>query len=159
LSVKLCTEILQFHIKDQKKAERISYHLNSDYPSHNYPIMLREAKRIGLKVKALDLSINDELLELNELYSEMGQRAQTDFDELNYHNNEIINIIESANMQIYYQIDKDTGIIAPRNGAGCRCTTPAPGARSSVSERESSAPSSTSDIFFGRQKNCLWAKI
>ena len=47
------------------------------------------------------------LLDLNECYSEMGQRALTDYDENNYHNNEILNILESRSIQIYYQNDKD----------------------------------------------------
>ena len=37
----------------------------------------------------------------------MGQRALTDYDEKNYHNNAINNIIEIEDKQIYYQIDKD----------------------------------------------------
>jgi hypothetical protein len=37
----------------------------------------------------------------------MGQRATTDFDELNSHGNEILNILEVNGMQIYYQQDKD----------------------------------------------------
>ena len=37
----------------------------------------------------------------------MGQRALTDYDENNYHNNEILNIMEADSIQIYYQNDKD----------------------------------------------------
>ena len=51
--------------------------------------------------------MNGLLLELNELYSEMGQKALTDYDEQNYHNNEILNILESVDIQIYNQLDKD----------------------------------------------------
>src|SRR4051812_22240322 len=38
LSTKLCFEILSYHMKDAKKARRISEVLNSAYPSHTYPI-------------------------------------------------------------------------------------------------------------------------
>ncbi len=107
LSIKLCKEILSYHIKDAKVSEKISQHLNSNYPSHEYPITLREAERIGLKVKPIDAELNDLLLELNSCYSEMGQRALTDYDEENYHNNEILNILEGDRIQIYYQNDKD----------------------------------------------------
>jgi hypothetical protein len=107
LSIRLCTEILSYHLEDKKKAERISRILNSDYPSHSYPITLNEAQRIGLNATPLDQEINDLLLELNELYSEMGQRALTDFDERNYHDNEILNILEERGLQIFYQSDKD----------------------------------------------------
>lgn len=107
LSTKLCVEILSYHLRDKKKAIAISNRLNSDYPSHSYPITLREARRIGLKVQSLDPSVNEMLFELNELYSEMGQRALTDYDEQNYHDNEILNILEGPDIQLYYQTDKD----------------------------------------------------
>jgi hypothetical protein len=37
----------------------------------------------------------------------MGQRAVTDYDEFNYHNNEVVNIIEGSGIQLYFQNDKD----------------------------------------------------
>ncbi len=107
LSIQLCTEILGYHMKDARKAARISAHLNSAYPSHSYPITLREAERVGLHAKALDPELNTMLLELSALYSEMGQRAVTDFDEKNHHDNEIINIIEGPSVMVYFQVDKD----------------------------------------------------
>jgi len=107
LSIKICKEILSYHIKDEAAAEQISWHLNSSYPSHSYPITAKEAARIGLRISKLDNEINDLLLELNQLYSEMAQRAVTDYDEFNHHDNEILNILESSYIQIYYQNDKD----------------------------------------------------
>jgi hypothetical protein len=111
LSIKLCREILSYHIKDEEECEKISRGLNSSYPSHSYPITAKEARRLGLKVFALDQTVNDLLLELNELYSEMAQKAITDFDESNYHDNEILNILEAREIQIYYQNDKDWNYI------------------------------------------------
>lgn len=107
LSIRLCREILSYHMKDRKKADRISKALNSDYPWHSYPITITEARRIGLNTTPLEQQVNDLLLELNEVYSEMGQRALTDFDERNYHDNEILNIIEAGGLQLFYQSDKD----------------------------------------------------
>lgn len=107
LSVMLCMEILSYHLKDGKKAAKISQRLNSKYPSHSYPIMLQEAQRIGLKACPLATETNALLLQLNELYSEMGQPARTDFDSLNNHDSQIYNIIEGRGVQIYYQSDKD----------------------------------------------------
>jgi len=107
LSIMLCQEILSYHLSDNAQAERIARKLNEDYPSHSYPITIKEAARIGLKVAPLAHDLNKLLIELNELYSEMGQAAVTDVDELNQHNNEILNIIESYNVQVYYQNDKD----------------------------------------------------
>jgi hypothetical protein len=107
LSIRLCREILSYHTRDSSSAERISSALNSAYPSHDYPITLREAERIGLNVSALEAKVNTLLLELNAVYSEMGQRAVTDFDELNYHNHEIASVIERSGSMFYYQMEKD----------------------------------------------------
>jgi hypothetical protein len=107
LSIKICEEILSYHMKDAEERGRISKHLNSAYPSHGYPIMLREAKRIGLHVNDLDPTLNDLLINLSELYSEMGQQAITDYDEENYHDHEILNIIEGKGVGFNYQNDKD----------------------------------------------------
>jgi hypothetical protein len=107
LSTRICEEILAYHVEDMGKAREISNVLNSGYPSHSYPITLREAKRIGLNVEPMDEAVNSLLFELNEIYSEMGQSASTDFDEKNQHDNSILNILESSGMLIYFQLDKD----------------------------------------------------
>ena len=107
LSIRLCREMLRYHMDDVELADRIAHSLNSDYPAHEYPITPREAARLGLKVESLSAELNETLLELNHCYSEMGQRAVTDYDELNYHNNEIVNIIEGPGVQLFFQNDKD----------------------------------------------------
>jgi hypothetical protein len=107
LSLMLCREILGYHMKDLKKAERISRQLNSSYPAHQYPITSREARSLGLNVVDMDGELDDLLQELNLLYSEMGQRAITDYDELNHHDNEITNILEADSSQVFYQVEKD----------------------------------------------------
>ena len=81
--------------------------LNAKYPSHNYPILMEEARRIGLKADTMPAAVNTLLLELNEIYSEMGQRATTDFDPTHSHSNEILNIWESGGIQTHYKQDKD----------------------------------------------------
>jgi hypothetical protein len=107
LSIMLCRELLAFHITDEKVADQIASTLNSKYPSHTYPILMEEARRIGLKADPMPAAVNTLLLELNELYSEMGQRATTDFDQIHSHSNEILNIWEAEGIQIYYKQDKD----------------------------------------------------
>lgn len=111
LSMKICREVLGYHIEDENKCKAISESLNSNYPSHTYPITSREARRLGLPVSELTSELNEMLLELNELYSEMAQKALTDFDAQNYHDNEILNIIEASGMQVFYQNDKDWNYI------------------------------------------------
>ena len=107
LSEKLCLEILSYHMRDAQKAKQISTVLNSGYPSHGYPITLKEAARIGLKAEPLVDEVNRLLFDLNEVYSEMGQSAATDFDERNSHDNSIANILEGKGQQVFYQLDKD----------------------------------------------------
>ncbi|RRJ90095.1 hypothetical protein EG240_10115 [Paenimyroides tangerinum] len=107
LSIKLTTDILSYHMKDINEAERISNTLNAEYPSHSYPITIVEAQKIGLNAQELPDEVNTKLFELNQLYSEMAQLAYTDYDEVNYHDNEILKIIEGANAKLFYQKDKD----------------------------------------------------
>ncbi|MCL2341719.1 MAG: ATP-dependent Clp protease proteolytic subunit [Firmicutes bacterium] len=107
LSIKVCREILSYHLTDEAECERISNLLNSEFPSHGYPITLKQTKKLGLNSVVLADNINDMLLELNRLYSEMAQKAFTNFDEFNYHDNQILNIHESDDIQIYFQNDKD----------------------------------------------------
>ncbi|NJD06269.1 MAG: hypothetical protein FIA97_07190 [Methylococcaceae bacterium] len=107
LSIMLCEELLSYHIDDHQTVTRIADTLNSKYPSHGYPILAEEASNIGLKTLPMDKDINRILLELNGLYSEMGQKAITDFSEIRSHSNEILNILESRDAQVFYQNDKD----------------------------------------------------
>jgi hypothetical protein len=107
LSLMLCREILGYHLKDARKAERIAQRLNSSYPAHQYPITSREARRLGLRVQDIPSELDALLQELNLLYSEMGQRAITDYDEENHHDNEITNILEAKGAQVFYQVEKD----------------------------------------------------
>jgi hypothetical protein len=107
LSIMLCKELLGYHIQDAEAIDQIAKTLNSRYPSHSFPILFEEAKSIGLKVSRMPAEINTRLLELNAWYSEMGQKATTDYDEIRSHSNEILNIWESAGVQVIYQQDKD----------------------------------------------------
>jgi hypothetical protein len=107
LSLMLCREILGYHLADPRKAARIARRLNSSYPAHQYPITSREARRLGLDVQAIPSDLDGLLQDLNLLYSEMGQRAITDYDEENHHDNEITNILEGRGLQVFYQVEKD----------------------------------------------------
>jgi hypothetical protein len=107
LSMRICEQLLSYHMTDHRKAAKISHALNYDYPSHSYPITAREARKIGLVVRDLDPSVDGLLRELNHSYSEMAHARITDKDTQNYHNDEICNILEMTDRQIFYQVDKD----------------------------------------------------
>ncbi len=107
LSIMLCRELLAYHIDEAARVDQIATTLNGKYPSHSYPIMLDEARAIGLNVERMPIEINTLLLDLNSHYAEMGQKATTDRDEIRAHGNEILNIWEGTGVQVYYQQDKD----------------------------------------------------
>lgn len=107
LSIRICRELLAYHLKSLPKATRISKELNSAYPSHSYPITAKEASRLGLNIRTLDGGVESLLRELNGLYSRMAQVITDDYDEFNYHNQEICNILEREGRQVYFQVDKD----------------------------------------------------
>ena len=77
LSIMGCRELLAQHLADVARAER------------------------------MPADVNTLLLQLNAYYSEMGQKATTDLDEMRAHGNEIVNILETVDAQVYYQQDKD----------------------------------------------------
>jgi hypothetical protein len=107
LSIRICQELLSYHMPTGRRAERISRQLNSSYPSHSYPITAREARKLGLTIRDLGARESALLHELNSLYSQMANPTTTDYDQENNHNHEICNILEIRDCQIYYQIDKD----------------------------------------------------
>lgn len=107
LSLMICREILAYHLRNRRRAERIARRLNYDYPAHQYPITSREARRLGLSVEDLEPELDALLQDLNLVYSEMGQRVITDYDEENHHDNEITNILEGQGLQVFYQVEKD----------------------------------------------------
>jgi len=107
LSIRICQELLSYHMPTGQRAARISRELNSNYPSHSYPITAREARKLGLNVRDLGAREGDLLRQLNALYSHMANPILTDYDQENHHNHEICNILEIRDRQIYYQVDKD----------------------------------------------------
>ena len=107
LSIRICQELLGYHLTNAKRAQAISQRLNSTYPSHSYPITAREARKLGLNVRDLGARESSLLRELNGHYSRMANPILTDYDQENHHNHEICNILEIRDRQIYYQVDKD----------------------------------------------------
>ena len=94
-------------MSDRAKALRISRALNYDYPSHSHPITSCEARKLGLNVRDLALTVYALLRDLTQVYSEMAHAKIADYDTSIYHNGEICNILELVSRQVFYQVDKD----------------------------------------------------
>jgi hypothetical protein len=107
LSMMLCEQILSYHCTDEIQIKKVASALNSAYPSHSYPILKKEARRVGLNIVDMDSKVLNLLLELHQLYSDMGRKCTTDFDEIRSHTNEIVNIWEASNRMVFYEVDKD----------------------------------------------------
>jgi ATP-dependent protease ClpP protease subunit len=107
LSIRICKEILGYHINDEEKIDKITSRLNHDYPAHGYPITIREARNMGLPVKDLSPKSLDILNELQLLYSEITEDQITDYDSSSYHDNTVYSIIEMVNLQVIYKHDFD----------------------------------------------------
>lgn len=107
LSMRVCRELLSYHIKSRTKANRISRALNYDYPSHTYPVTAREACRLGLHIGDLNPVVDSLLHELDDIYAEMSNPLIIDRDPMNYHAEEIYNVLEVIGRQIFYETNKD----------------------------------------------------
>jgi hypothetical protein len=107
LSVRICKEILSYHLDDEDKVAEITRHLNYDYPAHSYPITFREAEKIGLPVKKLEGEVLDSLNRLQLLYSELTEEQITDYDNSTYHDNSIYSVIETNQLQLEYRQNYD----------------------------------------------------
>lgn len=107
LSIMICRQILGYHIDDPKKIDHIAEQLNARYPSHSYPILRREARELGITVADMDPEVLKLLLELNSVYSEMGQKCTTDLDPTHSHTDEIVDIIECKGRLLHFELDKD----------------------------------------------------
>jgi hypothetical protein len=107
LSMRVCRELLGYHIKSRTKANRISRALNYDYPSHTYPVTAREARRLGLHILDLNPAVDSLLHELEDIYAEMSNPLIIDRDPMNYHAEEVYNVLEVVGRQIFYETNKD----------------------------------------------------
>jgi hypothetical protein len=107
LCLMICEELLNFHIKDRKKASEISATLNLKYPSTGYPIFLQEAKNIGLKAEPMPARVNELLFELHDIYRAMGIETTVYLNKSDSYVSELLCFIETQNIQTFYQKKKD----------------------------------------------------
>ena len=123
LSIRICQELLSYHMPTGRRAARVSRQLNSAYPSHSYPITAREARKLGLSVRDLGTRESSLLRELNALYSQMANPVLTDYDQEK--SPQLRDLQYSRNSRGGRSTTRSTrtGTTARRNGAGSRRTT------------------------------------
>lgn len=68
LSKLLTRGILKTHMQDDVTITKIVDKLNDDYPTHSYPILLKDLQKFGLSAQAMRGEKNDLCLELFEYY-------------------------------------------------------------------------------------------
>ena len=101
LSLRICQELLSYHVPNAKTAQKIGKALCFGFPSHSYPIVLREAQRIGLKAKPLAGDLDGHLRDLDAIYSRFATHVCKYRDENNYHSAYVPFVLERLGMQVY----------------------------------------------------------
>jgi hypothetical protein len=101
LSLQIGSDLLGLHMRDSRKAGRICRALCLGYPSHTYPIGLREARRLGLNAKPLAANLESLLSELGEIYGRMTEHVRHYRDENHGHSMYVTSIQERIGMRIH----------------------------------------------------------
>lgn len=96
--------------------ERIVNILNDSYPAHSYPIVLKEAQKLGLPAEPTPLDIRNLLWELLTLYSLVSKRTVTNVNPSFYHVEHSTVVIESVGKRTFYQVSYEKRLMPPPVG-------------------------------------------
>jgi hypothetical protein len=107
LSLKLCESLMSFHISNALQRVKIAKTLTMEYPAHGYPIMLSEARKIGIPVKEMKPDIEKILSALQGCYVEAGKLNRVDLDQNHHHDNEITTITERKGKIALLRLNRD----------------------------------------------------
>ena len=107
LSIKLCDSLLKFHMQDKDLRQKIANKLSTTFPTHSYPIMLSEARKIGLPAVKMDHELEMVLTELQNCYSKAGNRIRTEQDQDHHHDDEIPCVFERIDRMIFFRLERD----------------------------------------------------
>jgi hypothetical protein len=97
LSERLCRDILGLRNSqgDQEGLDSLIHKLNSEYPSHGYPITRKVARGLGLPVVDSDGDLNRLLWKFININRYVTEPVRTDVSEVFIHTEKYVNIIES----------------------------------------------------------------
>ncbi|HMD69657.1 MAG TPA: hypothetical protein VKF42_12305 [Chitinivibrionales bacterium] len=107
LSLKLCDALMSFHISNAALRTKIATMLTREYPAHGYPIMLSEARRIGIPAKEMKPNIEKVLSDLQRYYVEAGKQNRIDTDQDHHHDYELTAIAERKGRMVFFRLDRD----------------------------------------------------
>jgi hypothetical protein len=107
LSLKLCDALMSFHISNAALRRKIARTLIMEYPAHGYPIMLSEARKIGIPATEMKPEIEKVLATLQGFYVEAGKLDRVDVDQDHHHDNELTSIAERKGMMVLFRLDID----------------------------------------------------
>jgi hypothetical protein len=107
LSLKLCDALMSFHISSDILRKKIAGKLTKEYPAHGYPIMLSEARKIGIPAMEMRADIEKVISDLQEYYVEAGKLNRVDIDQDHHHDNELTTIAERKGKMVLYRLDRD----------------------------------------------------
>ncbi len=103
LSEMICMDILSLPRKTPYTAEvrkQIVENLNTQYPSHGYPIPRHKAKELGMNVTYTQQETNDILWNLINTYRYMTEPARTDLADSLFHTEQVFKVIESVDSRL-----------------------------------------------------------
>ena len=106
LSLKLCDTLMAYHISDPALRRKIARTLTTAYPAHGYPILLHEARAIGIPAVEMKYELEKVLVTLQECYVEAGKPKRIDRDENHHHDHEMLTITERAGRTVFYRLNR-----------------------------------------------------
>lgn len=98
-----------------EEVEKIVDKLNEGYPTHSYPIVFGEAKKLGLPVEKSTPELDVLLLKLVDIYSVASTQTFTHFNPGFYHIEYTPVFIESIDRRTFYAISYSKRLIGPNN--------------------------------------------
>ncbi|MDO8551246.1 MAG: hypothetical protein Q7S03_01005 [bacterium] len=119
LSKLIAINIMQLrnNVPSEEDQKRIADILNDSYPTHGYPIVLKEAQRIGLPAESTPSDLNTPLWDLTKLCSLISRKVVTNFSPDYYHLEGVPVMIESASKRTLFVASYDKRL-GPRPGMG-----------------------------------------
>lgn len=85
LAERICDHNLGYHMRSARRRRDIARHLIGDYPAHTYPIMLGEARAIGIQAKAMPADIEAALTTVLLFHRRHCLLIRNEFSPLRHH--------------------------------------------------------------------------